>query len=612
MKKFILTILIVFMTISVFAKKNVILMIGDGMGINSVRMAQQYMGKDFPFTKWDTKCFMTTYSLNCPDGYDPSKAWLDPVKAIPNFEWLANVTDSGAAATALNSGIKTQNGKINMSKDGKRMYVPFGQAMKAAGYAVGSISTVTWNDATPSGPIGHTAFRGDNAVMYDMLITNPIDVLGGTGNPYYNNNGVERASIDKKKSPGLFGEANLFNKLEKGELEYKLCATSDSIRDVAKLKNPTGKYFFSLPSTGDLPYMKMGELSKNQYIGCPDNIITLSEMSESALNVLKENDKGFYLMIESGAIDHGNHGNNWEHSVCQTAALAEAVETVTKWVEKNSSWDETLLIITADHQTGGITNSDGTYWVTGNGKGKKPNLKYANGGHTNLPVPVFVKGSYAKNIYSHIKGLDPVLGKYIDNTDIAPFMGEWMGIKMPMPTTYNPVINFKLPTLSDRIKDLKQDQIQISQDFAFLPDEEAKGLEKKWNSDFSVYNNAKTISSLKDWNSQGYDYSSGEGWYYQKIKVPQEYMNKKYIYFYVIAADEEAWIYVNGQLAKDHSINTTGKTALELWTKPFFCDLKKYGSGNEFDVVVRVGNEVLGGGLYSGVRLYASDLELFE
>ena len=85
MKKLLFTALVLVLAVSLFAeKKNVILMIGDGMGINSVNMCEEYLGVDFPFTNWKDRLFCTTYSASCPEGYDPAKAWIDPEKAIPN------------------------------------------------------------------------------------------------------------------------------------------------------------------------------------------------------------------------------------------------------------------------------------------------------------------------------------------------------------------------------------------------------------------------------------------------------------------------------------------------------------------------------------------------
>ncbi|MBQ0105298.1 MAG: alkaline phosphatase [Armatimonadetes bacterium] len=609
MKKLLLTMLIVVMAVSVFAKKNVIFMIGDGMGINSVNMAEHYLGKDFAFTNWKNHLFATTYSGSCPGKYDPSKAWTDPEKAIPNLAWLATCTDSAAAATALHSGIKTANGRVNINYDGDEIFVPIGQLMKSMGYAVGSISTVGWNDATPSGPFGHTPSRGDIRVIRDML-THPIDVLGGSNNPYYNANGVERAKLGKKPSLGQFGDPELWKDLEAGRLDYKLALGTDAIKSVAKEAHPKGPYFFALPNTGDLPYMKLGEMSKRQYPGCPEDIITLEEMALSALNVLKENDKGFFLMIEGGAIDHGNHANNWEHSVCQMTSFAEAIEGVCKWVDENSDWDETVLFITADHQTGGLINADGSYWVTGAGDFNQPNIKYTTGGHTNLPVPVFVKGSYGDKIWEKVKGTDPVLGEYIDNTDIPVFLAAFMGAQMPCNTTHYSDVKIEMPKPEDKLAKVASDEVKIDQDWAFLPDEKCVGAGEKWFEKYNLFDNAKKISTAKEWTRQGYEYESGEGWYYMHVVIPQDKKDKKYAYIYVPAADEEGWIYVNGKLAFDHSIKTTGRSSYDLWTEPFWADMKKYGAGNEFDVVIRVGNEIGGAGLYKGMKLFVSDKEL--
>lgn len=621
MKKIMLSLIVVIMAVSVFAaKKNVILMIGDGMGINSVNMAEHYMGKDFPFTNWKTQLFATTYSANCPDGYDPAKAWTDPVKAIPNFKWLSQCTDSAAAATALNSGLKTNGGIVNYGPKQDTIYIPIGQYMKTLGYAVGSISTVTWYDATPSGPHGHSPNRGDINVATDMIM-HPIDVLGGSGNPYYNGNGIKRQN---DPSYSNFITKNLWDVVANGELGYKLLADSQSIKDLAKEKNPKGPYFLSLPNTGDLPYMKCGEISKNQYKDCPDDIITLKEMALSALNVLKENDKGFYLMIEGGAIDHGNHGNNWEHATCQMVSFAEAIEGVCNWVEKNSNWDETLLIVTADHQTGGLINEDGTYWLKSNGVGNKPKVLYNTGGHTNLPVPVFVKGSFADNIWNRVKGTDPVLGKYIDNTDIPQFFAEFVGFDFPIKPTKAPKINDSLLKQLDRYeqylagakrlyksatakgsKDLKVD---LNDNWAFALDKLDKGVEEKWYANPAKYIDVFKLSATKGWETQnieeldGYD---GCGWYYKDVKLSPEMLAMNNIYLYCGGADEQAWVYINGEYVGERTAKSTGKTPSQFWDHPLYIDITKYVKEDN-DIIIRVYDDAAQGGLFGGVYIFGT------
>ena len=146
-------------------------------------------------------------------------------------------------------------------------------------------------------------------------------------------------------------------------------------------------------------------------------------MSKAALNVLDNNDNGFFLMIEGGAIDWAGHAN-------QSGRLIDfnkAVESVVNWVEKNSSWDETLLIVTGDHETGYLTgpntNPDWTSIIC-NGKGNMPTMQWNTGNHTNSIIPFFAKGAGSRLFRERANKIDIMRGDYIDNTDIANVIKE--------------------------------------------------------------------------------------------------------------------------------------------------------------------------------------------
>ena len=175
---------------------------------------------------------------------------------------------------------------------------------------------------------------------------------------------------------------------------------------------------------------------------------TLSTLSLAALNVLNhENDKGFVMMIEGGAIDYANHGQNPSKSVLEHTGFSKAIDSVIQWIEKNSSWDETLLIITADHETGQIwgpqsyndDNSNDVFdegdqfndfnQVVNNGRGKVPGVQYGSKGHTNALVPIWAKGPGASRFNELTRGTDEKAakmwnfsGKFVDNTDIFNVM----------------------------------------------------------------------------------------------------------------------------------------------------------------------------------------------
>lgn len=99
-----------------------------------------------------------------------------------------------------------------------------------------------------------------------------------------------------------------------------------------------------------------------------------------------------------------------------------AVEAVVDWVEKNSSWDETLVIVTGDHETGGLTGPGDSGFiedVTGNGKGQMPNMKWTADGHTNSLIPLYAKGPGTALLESFADETDPRHGRYLDNTEVA-------------------------------------------------------------------------------------------------------------------------------------------------------------------------------------------------
>ena len=144
-------------------------------------------------------------------------------------------------------------------------------------------------------------------------------------------------------------------------------------------------------------------------------------MSEGALNVLGQDEDGFHLMIEGGAIDWTGHANDISRNIEEQQDFNKAVDSVIAWVEQNSSWDETLLIVTADHETGYLSGQDELpNWKALTGEaGQVPDHGWYSGNHTNQVVPVFFKGAGSEDIKASTVGTDPVRGGFIDNITIA-------------------------------------------------------------------------------------------------------------------------------------------------------------------------------------------------
>jgi alkaline phosphatase len=181
----------------------------------------------------------------------------------------------------------------------------------------------------------------------------------------------------------------------------------------------------------------------------------LTEMTLGALNVLSQTDNGFYLRVEGANIDRANHGRNAAKSVLEHAAFSKAIDTAVDWVEKYSSWDETIMIVTADHETGQIwgagtfddVNNDGKYSekddvfnglqpVPETEKGVVPDVQYLSSGHTNALVPIYIKGVGAENYAKFVRGADEKAGEmwnfdgtYIYDSDIFSIMTAASGLK---------------------------------------------------------------------------------------------------------------------------------------------------------------------------------------
>ena len=144
-----------------------------------------------------------------------------------------------------------------------------------------------------------------------------------------------------------------------------------------------------------------------------------------AINVLQKNKNGFFLMIEGGAIDWAAHSNMTGRMIEEEIGFNATVDSVINWVETNSSWDETLLIVTADHETGYLTSGTKglkypqNMFLQESPKGVVPKVKWNHKDHTNDLVPIYVKGAGADIFTSFADEIDLKRGKFINNTEIA-------------------------------------------------------------------------------------------------------------------------------------------------------------------------------------------------
>ena len=429
--------------------KNVIFMISDGAGYNVWDATSMYSGKWDAATGKSTQIYdgpgwikrgCSTYPLNTsktPTGknaqdanliYDPAKAW-DRGKP---YTWLMSTyTDSAASATALSTGRKTFNNAINWSDQNQAISPTVPEAAKAAGKSVGVVTTVEWSHATPAGlSHAHNVSRNDYAeIANQMLDGNIMDVIMGAGNPDYDDNGTPFTG--KKKQYKYVGGPETWESIEKARIQPD--GTYKGFRPVS------AKSEFESLTSGSTPARVLGtaqvgttlqQARKKTNTDDPTKdtplnttVPTLATMTKAALNILDDNPKGLFLAVEGGAVDWCGHSQQPGRMLQEQMDFVSAVEAAVDWVESHSNWDETLIIITADHETGLLLGpkSDTVPFdpIVNRGAGSVPGIRYNSKQHTNSLVPVFAKGQGSQTLADFVVGKDPVRGAYIDNTAIG-------------------------------------------------------------------------------------------------------------------------------------------------------------------------------------------------
>ncbi len=421
--------------------KNVIIMIADGSGFNHFQAASLYQhGKPDRLTcqQFPVKIAMSTFPHeNLGGDYDPQLAWEDFSYVLASLS-----TDSAASATAMSSGEKTENGVIGMAIDGSHLKNLLERA-EDAGKATGIVTSVPFSHSTPAGFSVHNASRNNyEKIAQEMLLNSRLDVIIGCGHPSFHNDGSRKHS---SQNYTYVGGENLWSALQDPSQKIGNDADGDGIND-------PWTFIESLPdfrsiSQGDTPKRLLGVPRVNTtlqqgrkgdahaapyVVAMNQNIPTLAEMAAAALNILNKDPQGFVLMIEGGAADWASHQHQSGRMVEEELDFHAAVDIVYQWIEQNSSWNETLLIVTADHETGYLTGpGSGTknekpLWneLITNGIGTIPEMQWNTSEHSNSLVPFFAKGAGCQLYLQNIKGEDPVRGPYIDNTDI-PKVISW-------------------------------------------------------------------------------------------------------------------------------------------------------------------------------------------
>jgi len=437
--------------------KYIIILIGDGLGAKHMEAAERYRRAPAPFAVWP-RTWSATFAAR--GSYDPLLAWSD-------FDYAAEgAADSAAAATAMFTGLKTAIGRISVSADASRRLVSLGDNARSLGLGTGAVTSVEISDATPGAWMAHNDRRSnglaiaDEGMWGDPLATGtvrdspfydgshgptwpPFDVVIGSGHPgWHGGHFVNKAIRDKlfweSGQPGAF----MFIERRPGQGDAGPRLLSAAARpSVTRLAGLFGG------NEGHLDYRLADGSGSN-----PENP-TLAEMTRAALTVLGRNPAGFVLLVEGGTIDLASHDGNMDRMLGEAFDFFAAAQTVIDWVDdpgNDSTWDNTLVLVTADHETGYLTagpdvlpdqplrtvdsrtlalekSISGTglraSWEDGNQNdrvdpGEKVYWCWNTTGHSNSLVPLYARGVGETLLGAFTSGHDPVRGGYLQNTDV--------------------------------------------------------------------------------------------------------------------------------------------------------------------------------------------------
>ena len=322
--------------------KNVILMIGDGMSLMHIQAA------------W-----------TCNRGH----LWLENAQFTGLSKTPATnrlITDSGSGGTSLATGYKTRYHAVGVDEDGNKLKSLVDYA-KEAGKSAGVAVTCRLWDATPCDFLSHNIDRDNEQELRAEMANSPVDYVFGGGAKFFTNRKDGR---------------NIFKELEKKG--YKVFTSRKDLETISKEKGNSKVYCVPFEVDTPLPDER-GDL--------------LARASIAGMNLLNQNKNGFFMMVEGSQLDDYGHFNQLDMLMKETLDFDQTFGSIIKWAAEDG---ETLVVVTADHETGGMTVLGGDY------KEGRVEVNFSTKNHSGTMVPVYAFGPGSENFSG-----------FMDNTDIC-------------------------------------------------------------------------------------------------------------------------------------------------------------------------------------------------
>jgi len=329
---------------------------------------------------------------------------LEQISLITTYSASGYTTDSAAGATAWSAGCKTNNRFLAMSPDSTAVRTILEYA-RDAGYGTGLVTTTTLTHATPAAFAAHNSDRGAEAQIAEQMLATGAEVMLGGGRSFW----MPKSQTGSKRED----ERDLLAEARSAGYEVVQSAGELSRLDLSRPRRLLGLF-----AEGHLPY---------RYDWQDEQVPELAVLTRTALELLDHNERGFFLMVEGGRIDHACHNNDANRAVWEAIAFDQAVAEGIQYARRRN---DTLVIVVADHETGGMSVGtacyDGFHPIPRQGLYPEHGLQldsllcisWTTKSHSAIPVIAGALGPGS----GHFRGI-------VDNTALFPIMMETLALK---------------------------------------------------------------------------------------------------------------------------------------------------------------------------------------
>jgi alkaline phosphatase len=393
------------------------------------------------------------------------------------YRWLRQTApDSANTISAIVTGQRTYEGSINFDGSLQPVEDTVARLAHERGMRVGIVTTVPFTHATPAAAAGaHGLIRGTFCELAVEMLTGPYpDLIAGCGNPDFDNNGERmeggqskdyrymggKAIWDMLKGAGLLEKGRRVCLQAAGGGELGIALTGEQIAALGRwtlrqskseiealTRGPTPAKLLVVPEVGEAAFWSgippdptgrhsvwVGGTLQQQRGSRADprytppgydpplgGVPSLETLTRVALNALDDDEDGFFLHVEGGAVDWAMHENQAGRMVEEMLDFKRSVEAVVAWIEAHGGWARTLLIVTADHDHllwGPDADTVPFDALRDNGRGRLPAYRWLSRSHSNALVPLYARGVGADSLESMAVAEDPYYGRYVGQTDI--------------------------------------------------------------------------------------------------------------------------------------------------------------------------------------------------